>query len=167
MHRFFSSAGLWPTLVSVLALFVHPLLFHLFSFHLHHLLLLLLPVDSRLSPSLSEMGRLLGLCTHTPPLFFLSSCFLFFFFFTPLCLLPVCVCSLSYTSSDHSASTPDSSFPCLLAVCFNMSVVFLLSSSVRSEKRCFSFNTLRYQSINLLSLVQICFSMVPHHPRVM
>ena len=47
MHRLLSSAGLWPTLVSILALFVHPLLFCLFSFLLH--LLLLLPVDSCLS----------------------------------------------------------------------------------------------------------------------
>lgn len=78
-------------------------------------------------PSLSKMGRLLGLCILTSHLFFLFSCFLFF---TPVCLLPANVCSLSFTSSDHSASTPDFSFLCLLTACVNMSVVFLVSRTV-------------------------------------
>lgn len=106
MHRLLSSAGLWPTLVSILALFVHPLLFCLFSFLLH--LFLLLPVDSCLSIYLFWRWEDFWDCVHT--LFTGSSC-LPVLSPPPRCLLPVCVFSLSFSSSDHPASTPDSSFP--------------------------------------------------------
>lgn len=101
------------------------------------LVLLLSPPPCRQS-CLSEMGRLLGLCiNHSSPV--LPA---FLFPFLPLlCLLPVCVCFLSFTSSDPSASTPDSSFPCLLTACVNMSVVSTVSSSIRSGD-IFCFNAL-------------------------
>lgn len=105
MHRLLSSAGLWPTLVSILALFVHPLLFCLFSFLLHLFLLLL--VDSCLSIYLFGDGKTSGIVyTHSSPVLPV-----FLFSPPPRCLLPVCVFSLSFSSSDHPASTPDSSFP--------------------------------------------------------
>ena len=126
MHRFLSSAGLWPTLVSVLAHFVQPLLFHLFFFH--HLLFLSL--DS------CSIGRPLRRYIHSSPVL---PIFLFLFL-TSLFPLPVCVCRLSFTSSDHSATTLT---PPFLASSqhLNMSVVFP-GLWLHQKQRCFYFSTL-------------------------
>lgn len=137
MHRLLSSTGLWPTLVSVLALFVHPLLFHLFSYHHHHLLLLplllRLPLYSRLSIHLFSRWEDLWDCINT--LFTCSSCLpvsFFILFFTFLCLL-----SVSAPFHLPLLITPppphDSSLPCLLASSVNVSAVFPVSSSITSS----------------------------------
>lgn len=133
MHQLLS-AGLWPTPVSVLARFVQPLLFHLFSFHLLHFL----PVDTVVCPYISFWdGETVGLWMHTPNLFFL---FLFFY----LTLSRACLCCLPFIY--HSASTPDSSFPFLLTTCFNMSVVFLAQSDTLD---CFILGLLIHPLVNV------------------
>ncbi len=157
MHRFFSSAGLWPTLVSVLALFVHPLLFHLFSIH-HHLLLLLLllpllflllPVDSRLSIHLFLRWEDFWDCvyTHTSPVL---PVFLFPFF-TPV--------SLSVSAPFHLPlliTLPPPLTPPFLASSQRVSTCLSSSRSLAPSKaEMFFLQILKQKSAVTL---QICFS---------
>ena len=143
MHRLLSSAGLWPTLVSILALFVHPLLFCLFSFLLH--LLLLLPVDRCLSIYLFWRWEDFWDCVHT--LFTGSSCLP-----VPPPLLPG-VFSLSVSSPFHLAllitPPPPLTRPFLLTACFNMTVSFLVSSTLsRAVMACWDDSAYLFRSFN-------------------
>lgn len=135
MHQLLSFAGLWPTLVSVLALFVHPLLFHLFSLPLL-LLLHLLPVDSF---SIHVFLRWDSVC-YT--LLTFSSCHPVSFLFISQSLLPFWVCLLSFTSSDYSVAIPE--LPPLFASSQHVSTCLLSSlvSSSSSRRNIFRFNAL-------------------------
>lgn len=104
MHRLLSSAGLWPTLVSVWALFVHPLPFHLVSLH---------------RPSPFEVGTLQGLCrNHSSPV-------------VPVYFEPHCVFSLSATFSSHLVLTHPRLYTSMAPhrTCQHVFVVFLASET--------------------------------------
>lgn len=134
MHQLLSSAGLWPTPVSVLACLVHPLLFHLF-FHLLLLILFivllhLLPVDRVVYPCISfRDGTTKIVDTHSSP--FLPV-FLIFFFYPTLSSACLSVLPFLYDFGSLCLTPPFLSYLQHVSTCLLSSLVSTASSEAET-----------------------------------